>query len=845
MDPSETPREELFQPDELVAGRYRVLRAVARGGMGLVYEAEDTELGGRVALKALRPEIALHKTNLARFRREINLARRVTHPNICRIYDFGQHADSQRTLRFLTMELLHGETLSRFLEREGPLAPEVALPLVAQILSGLAAAHDAAVVHRDFKPSNVLLVGSSRGLRAVITDFGLSAPIEEGQDPSRLTATGQLMGTLAYLAPEQLEGKASTPATDIYAFGCVFYRMMTGVLPFVAGTPLMTALMRLNEDPRPPREIRPQIPPYLESVILRCLRRDPLERFPTSVDVLVALGLDPTRDTTTTMLRPTLAPRPKPAPPPPSRRPWFLLGLAALTAAAAYFAPRLVIPAAEPMPISLAIAPASVEGLEPAATRRLAGVVQDALTSGVDALGLARVSAAVGSAEELVASVAIDGDLRELRLVRRRQGRDGERLSWRLPLAADDTGLRLRIHAALATLYQAEEIVEPGDLLALARLTDLAGTGDTGLPWQAMVDDIGQRRLRVCAQRTPACLEAYLLEARLSRYLGRRTEQLALVERAFTLTGEARQLFAGNPQPILTELDLALRARDAARADAALKALETLSPEFAWAPLLGRAMGSRTCSEWSTALRLTRDHALLSTDRYRNLLIRLLIDARCDDEALEQVRIALEQDPGNLLALEFRAELAIMQGHYAQAQADYQRLLATPLGRHNWSARGNLGMAKLFSGDYAAAVVDFAAINRDSPGDPTMLLNEADARLLLGETESAQALYRQLLAALDQSGPLSPRAMALKAQGLAQLGEHAAAAELVDKMLSLAPDEAQILYSAALVATLGGNHRQARRLAQRSRSAGMPASAFDLPFFQPRPAAGGKIKAVQ
>jgi eukaryotic-like serine/threonine-protein kinase len=296
--------DDLFPPEAVIAGRYRVVRRIARGGMGLVYEVEDTEIGGAIALKAVRPDVAIHPTNLARFRREIHLARRITHPNVCRLYDFGQHQDPERVIRFLTMELLHGETLAKRLERVGPLPTEEALPIVAQIVSGLAAAHEAGVIHRDFKPSNVILCDRGRP-RAVITDFGLSLSIkDEGEDPSRLTASGQLMGTLAYIAPEQLEGQPCSTLSDLYSFGVVFYQMITGILPFRASTPLMTALMRLNEEPKPPSQIQNSVPADIEDAVLRCLRRDPRERFAEFGEVLNALGLEATRESTTTILRP-------------------------------------------------------------------------------------------------------------------------------------------------------------------------------------------------------------------------------------------------------------------------------------------------------------------------------------------------------------------------------------------------------------------------------------------------------------------------------------------------------------------------------------------------------------
>jgi len=278
----------LFEAGDLVGGRYRVLRFIARGGAAEVYEAEDQELGQRLALKALRRD-PFKARAVERFKREINLARQVTHPNVCRIYEFGAHGDD---VLFLTMELLEGETLLERIRRGGPLRPREALPLVRQMADGLAAAHRAGVIHRDFKCGNVMLVpayGESGGVRAVITDFGLARAAAEDDSSPRVTAQDALVGTPAYMAPEQVEGGAVTTASDVYAFGVVLYEMTTGRYPFHGESSLATAVMRLKEDPVPPRELAPHLDERWERAILRCLKRQPHQRFVSARDVAGAL----------------------------------------------------------------------------------------------------------------------------------------------------------------------------------------------------------------------------------------------------------------------------------------------------------------------------------------------------------------------------------------------------------------------------------------------------------------------------------------------------------------------------------------------------------------------------
>lgn len=192
---------------EIVSGRYRIVRFIARGGMGEVYEAEDLELKGRVALKTLLPEIAADPRMIARFKQEIQLSRQIAHPNVCKVFDVDRHppGSSPSQIVLLSMEYLAGETLAQELERAGRMSVDEALPVVRQMAAALDAAHAAGVIHRDFKTSNVMLVPASGGVRAVVTDFGLARKAAP-DDESTATLPGRVAGTLDYMAPELLSG---------------------------------------------------------------------------------------------------------------------------------------------------------------------------------------------------------------------------------------------------------------------------------------------------------------------------------------------------------------------------------------------------------------------------------------------------------------------------------------------------------------------------------------------------------------------------------------------------------------------------------------------------------------
>lgn len=296
-DPSNSRRFAFFV-DEVAGRRFRIVRFIGAGGMGEVYEAMDLELDARVALKTLRPEIASDSWALSRFKQEIQLARRVTHPNVCRIFDSARHRGPDgRDRVFFTMELLDGESLAERLRRQGQMSLAEAQPLIHQMAEALNAAHESGVIHRDFKPSNVILVepngAAQPPTRAVVTDFGLARVVAGArfarESSTRSVTSGRILGTLAYMAPEQLEGRLTTPATDVYALGLVVYEMLTGRKPFPEDAPFASAVLRLKETPPSPLTWAPELGAWREQAILRCLEIDPAARFQSARQAAASL----------------------------------------------------------------------------------------------------------------------------------------------------------------------------------------------------------------------------------------------------------------------------------------------------------------------------------------------------------------------------------------------------------------------------------------------------------------------------------------------------------------------------------------------------------------------------
>ena len=296
-------------PGEVLCQRFRILRAVGEGGMGYVFEAWDMELRRSVALKAIRPEVAGHPESLKRFRQEVSLALRITHPNVCRTFDIEREirvvdttTGRSREIVFLTMEFLQGETLAERLSRTGPLPLDHARHIARQIADALTCAHQLGIYHRDIKPANVMLVpatlsqsqaspSSSEFPRTVITDFGLARQeaILRSDGLSGVSSSGIPLGTFAYMAPEQLECAETSAATDIYAFGLVLFEMVTGKRAFSSSNPLSGIKQRLTGPAPSPQSVIPGLPETWCRAIEGCLRLNPAERLQNAADVMAIL----------------------------------------------------------------------------------------------------------------------------------------------------------------------------------------------------------------------------------------------------------------------------------------------------------------------------------------------------------------------------------------------------------------------------------------------------------------------------------------------------------------------------------------------------------------------------
>ena len=269
----ETPKEELTTGSTF-AGRYQIIEELGKGGMGKVYKALDTDLKEKVAIKLIRPEVAVDKKTIERFRNELKFARKIRHKNVCQMYDLNREEETH----YITLEYVPGEDLKRLIRKVGQLSAGKTIFIAKQVCEGLAEAHGLGVVHRDLKPQNIMVdeEGNAR-----IMDFGIARSLKA----KGITGAGVMIGTPEYMSPEQVEGKEADQRSDIYSVGVILYEMVTGRVPFEGDTPFTIGVKHKSEMPKDPKELNAQVTSDLSRVIMRCLEKDKENRYQSAGEV--------------------------------------------------------------------------------------------------------------------------------------------------------------------------------------------------------------------------------------------------------------------------------------------------------------------------------------------------------------------------------------------------------------------------------------------------------------------------------------------------------------------------------------------------------------------------------
>ncbi|HEX5947946.1 MAG TPA: Stk1 family PASTA domain-containing Ser/Thr kinase, partial [Actinomycetota bacterium] len=262
------------RPKRVLAGRYEIDSLLGQGGMARVFRGNDRVLDRTVAIKVLSPQFADDDQFVTRFRREAQAAAGLNHPNIVSVYDTGDQGD----VHFIVMEYIEGRTLRDVIRGEGPLLPERGAEIGEAVARALSTAHQAGLVHRDIKPGNIML---TRDGEVKVMDFGIART----STGDTLTQTAAVLGTASYLSPEQAQGHSVDARSDLYSLGCVLYEMLTGRAPFIGDSPVAIAYKHVKEDPVPPSHLNPDVPPTLDAVVMKCMAKNPANRYETAEEL--------------------------------------------------------------------------------------------------------------------------------------------------------------------------------------------------------------------------------------------------------------------------------------------------------------------------------------------------------------------------------------------------------------------------------------------------------------------------------------------------------------------------------------------------------------------------------
>jgi eukaryotic-like serine/threonine-protein kinase len=794
------------------------------GGMGAVYQAWDQELGVPIALKVIRTEVITDPGAALdyerRFKQELLLARQVSHPNVARIHDLGDAAG----IKYITMSFVEGSDLSSVL-RQGPLPIARARHFALQLAAGLAAAHDVGIAHRDLKPQNLLIDGRDH---LCISDFGLAKSLEPAA--VALTRTGEFLGTPRYISPEQVEGKPADHRGDLYAVGLILYEMVTGDAPFSGPSALELMLQRVQERPKSARLKNPEVPEYLDHIIMRCLEKNPAARYQTAHELLSDLRAEQAPEG---MTAPRTARTISWTVPVPAWGAWKLAaGLAAaLVLVVSIAAMRGWILADEPgqatapeaaaAPLRLAILPFTVPGNSPELEYAAAGI-EEALASKLFQLKRVNVAASSAIQRALRQSDALDHVGREVGAAIVIAGTvQGTSEQLRVTVNADDLAGSTRV-------FSQEFSGVPADLLTLQDriFRSLVQSLDLSLSTEEQVATLRNPTEDIDAY------ESYLKGRRAMR----NDQDLANVEAAIAHYEDA---FAKDPRFALAYAGIAdsyvrmYRAtKENAWATRALSAAEQARAIDETLPEVHLSLGTvyqavGKTNEAIVELKRAADLAPNSDDAFRRLGRAYLNSGRAD-EAIEAYRKAIAINPYHWVNSASLGAAHMQLANFDDAVIAFEAV--TKLAPDNVFGHADLGAAYLQSGQHDAAIRAFERALQLQPV-PGAYTNLAIAYAQSGRFGEAVEMFEK---AVDLQ-PNDERFVGNLADGYRWAGHHERAAETYDRAIALALKDLQVNPRNAFAkGNLGlyyakkGNTAEARRFIREAR--GIDTSNVDLVY---------------
>jgi serine/threonine protein kinase/Flp pilus assembly protein TadD len=803
--------------------RYRVGRFLGRGGTGEVFEAFDEELGIVIAIKVLLPsEIAECGP---RFRREIQLTRQITHPNVCRTFDYHQHSDGERSIEFISMEMLPGETLARFLETNS-ISPEEAIEISRQICDGLNAAHCRGIIHRDIKTTNIIVAQSDSGKYHVsIMDFGQARDVSTlAEHKGFHTTEGHIIGTPAYISPEQLQGGPVTPATDVYSLGIILYELFTTFRPF-EDSEWSGALKRLTQPPPEPLSKNPGLKASINKTILQCLEVDPQRRFQSAPEVSAAL-----------IHR--------------NRLPMLWSISAALIVIVVAFCLWLARTPKLPSEMHVAILPFHGNSENQIGNAFNDGI-SDTLAARLNSVRSFRPSFWVVPFQDVRRQDISSGNKAHnvlgvnlvLQGVLNRQ-QDGINCEIEIRDAVTDRKLRTKHLFVPST-----QLGRLGDLIFTASLSML----EISSP----VRDSPNEENRT----NPSAYEFYQQgNGYLQRYgLENIDHSIELFQRALKEDPQFAPAIAGLAQAHASRFALTRDQGEAALALQACKHALSIDPNLASAHLTRGIVTLNTGKPQEAIKEFAIAKGMDSARAEALVWLARAYDASGDAlEAEEYFREAINAQPNYWAAFNNLGEFYFRHGQYAKAAPLFQSVVdLTPdnalgfanLGgvylaeqRYEQAARileraldlrpsagvySNLGIAYYWQHKYADAARMFRKATDVRPTDYRIWRNLGDALALAGDRHSGHSAYGSCLAAAQSqllSFARNPNILSVKAVCEAKLGNSSAAASSIQEALQSSPREATVLYDASLVYVILGDQKRAGDALEEALVAGYPKS---------------------
>lgn len=817
------PRQPVFAVGQSFGPRYTIVEHVASGGMGAVYKAIDTETSRTVALKLIRSDVIARTGTLSRFKRELTLAQTVSHPNVYRVHDLGVVDGTA----YISMEYIEGQSLDDLVRTMGHLSPRQTVSIGKQLCAGLHAIHEKSILHRDVKPSNIMLDHSGV---ARLMDFGLA--YQAGSD--HLTSEGHVLGTMAYLSPEQARGERVGVPSDVFAVGLILYEMLTGKRPPGDGKAAPFALRDAAEYCPPPSRFVPEIPKAIDAIVMRCLDRNPAKRFPSAEALGVSLASAATTQSSKIALRSLGRPTGPFVVQSSSRWPWVLAGAAALVAAVfavrPWFSPAAAPVTAAVTPPILGIVPFAIDG--DAAARDFSIGLADGLATDIGDGQCATVvsrseTAPLEAANTDAAGIARRLGLTHVLMVGLSRSPAGYRVETNLLAAggnvvsrvadvdADAFALQRRVangvigalcvgtaasvHSTSAGTTNANAFLEYSRGLRLLDRPDQP---------QNVKDAIASLERAVNTDPRFVLAQVALGEAYLAQY--RLTTQVLLPGRALNAATDALRLAPTQPRARV----LYARVKQAmGESRAAASELQDLLKERPGDPEAHAALASLYTdqTDWTNALAEYEEARKLRPDYWRSYFRLGYVYLRMGrwKDAVNAYTRSTSLQPDSAEAWQHLGAAHQAEGNLKQAAESYQKAISIqphPLALHN------LATIYFDDGDFSAAKRTYEQAVRQASRLSAPWRGLGDANAMLGRAAEAKQAWSECarLAHLDVGlNKENSKALAEEAVCEMKLGNKTKALADIERAVAISPRNGDVLYDAALICLLDGRESDA------------------------------------